>query len=43
MLRDGLEILRAYLGSKLYVCRKLDLERMAEEVLGELLGKKFFQ
>ena len=28
MLRDGLEILRAYVGSELHVCRKLDLDRM---------------
>jgi len=30
MLRDGLEILRAYLGPELHVCRKLDLDRMVE-------------
>ena len=42
MLRYGLEILRAYLGSELHVCRNLGLDRMMEEVMRELLGKKFF-
>ena len=36
MLRDGLEILRASLGSELHVCRKRDLGRMTGEVMGEL-------
>ena len=32
MLRDGLEILRAYLGSELHVFTKLDLFKTVEEV-----------
>jgi len=34
MLRYGLEILGASLGPELHVCRKLDLDRMVEEVMG---------
>ena len=42
MLRYGLEILRASLGPELHVCRQRDWDRMVEEVMRELLGKKFF-
>ena len=40
MLRYGLEILRASLGPELHVCRNLDLDRMMEEVMGELQREK---
>ncbi len=42
MLRYGLEILRASLGSELHVCRQLDLERTVEEVMGDLQRGKGF-
>ncbi len=38
--RYGLEILRVSLGSELHVCRQLDVDRMVEEVMRELRGKK---
>jgi len=37
--RYGWEILRVYLGSKLHIFRKLDLDRMVEEMLRELTGR----
>jgi len=40
MMGYGWRILRASLGPGLRVSRHLDWDRMMEEVMGELLGKK---